>query len=90
MKHTTIDELAQMLGDGFYPRRPRHAGVFSKSIHTIDKQIELHQRRDAEPTRRRKRELKEQLCAGRQQIAQSLSDNDAPATGRISAALCQL
>ena len=38
--YTTIDELAQMLGSGFI-RADRATLVSSKSIHTIDKQIEL-------------------------------------------------
>ena len=77
--YTTIDELAQMLGSGFI-RADRATLVSSKSIHTIDKQIELINGEMLNYTRRRKRELKEQLCAGRRQIAQSLSDNEAPVT----------
>lgn len=77
--YTTIDKLAQMLGSGFI-RADRTTLVSSKSIHTIDKQIELINGEMLNYTHRRKRELKEQLRAGRRQIAQSLSDNDAPAT----------
>ena len=77
--YTTIDELAQMLGSGFI-RADRATLVSSKSIHTIGKQIELINGEMLYYTRRRKREFKEQLCAGRRQIAQSLSDNEAPAT----------
>ena len=77
--YTTIDELAQLLGSGFL-RADRATLVSAKGIHTIGKKIELISGETLSFTRRRKRELKEQLRAGRRQIVQSLSDSDAPAT----------
>ena len=77
--YTTIDELAQLLGSGFI-RVDRASLVSAKSVHAIGKQIELINGEMLSFTRRRKREIKEQLCAGRRQIMQSLSDSDAPAT----------
>ena len=77
--YTTIDELAQRLGSGFI-RADRATLVSSKAIHTIGRQIELINGEMLDYTHRRKRELREQLRAGRRQIAQSLSDSSAPAT----------
>ena len=77
--YTTIDDLEQMLGSGFL-RADRATLVSAKGIHTIGKKIELINGELLSFTRRRKRELKEQLRAGRRQIVQSLSDSDAPAT----------
>lgn len=77
--YTTIDELAHLLGSGFL-RTDRATLVSAKGIHTIGKKIELINGELLSFTRRRKRELKEQLRAGRRQIVQSLSDSDAPAT----------
>ena len=77
--YTTIDELAQQLGSGFI-RADRATLVSAKGIHTIGKKIELINGELLSFTRRRKRELKEQLRAGRREIVQSLSDSDAPAT----------
>ena len=77
--YTTIDELAQLLGSGFI-RADRATLVSAKGVHTIGKKIELISGETLSFTRRRKRELKEQLRAGRRQIVQSLSDSDAPAT----------
>ena len=76
--YTTIDELAQQLGSGFI-RADRATLVSAKGIHTIGKKIELINGELLSFTRRRKRELKEQLRAGRREIVQSLSDSDAPA-----------
>ena len=77
--YTTMDELAQMLGSGFL-RADRATLVSAKGIHTIGKKIELINGELLSFTRRRKRELKEQLCAGRRQIVQELVGSDAPAT----------
>ena len=77
--YTTIDELAQLLGSSFI-RADRATLVSAKGVHTIGKKIELISGETLSFTRRRKRELKEQLRAGRRQIVQSLSDSDAPAT----------
>ena len=77
--YTTIDELAQLLGSGFI-RADRATLVSAKGVHTIGKKIELINGETLSYTRRRKRELQEQLRAGRRQIVQSLSDSDAPAT----------
>ena len=77
--YTTIDRLAQQLGSGFI-RADRATLVSAKGVHTIGKQIELINGEALSFTHRRKRELKEQLRAGRRQIVQSLSDSDAPAT----------
>ena len=77
--YTTIDELAQQLGSGFI-RADRATLVSAKGIHTIGKKIELINGELLSFTHRRKRELREQLRAGRREIVQSLSDSDAPAT----------
>ena len=77
--YTTIDELAQMLGSGFI-RADRATLVSSKGIHTIGKEIELINGETLNFTHRRKRELNEQLRAGRRQIIQELVGNDAPTT----------
>ena len=77
--YTPMDELARWLGSGFI-RADRATLVSAKGVHTIGKQIELINGETLSFTRRRKRELKEQLRAERRQIAQSLSDSDAPAT----------
>lgn len=77
--YTTIDELAHLLGGGFI-RADRATLVSAKGVHTIGKKIELISGETLSFTRRRKRELQEQLRAGRRQIVQSLSDSDAPAT----------
>ena len=77
--YTAIDELAQMLGSGFI-RADRATLVSAKGVHSIGKKLELINGETLSYTRRRKRELKEQLRAGRQRIAQSLSNSDAPAT----------
>ena len=77
--YTTINELEQMLCSGFI-RTDRATLVSTKGIHTIGEKIELINGETLDYTQRRKRELKEQLRAGRQRIAQSLSNNDAPAT----------
>lgn len=77
--YTTIDELANMLGSGFI-RTDRATLVSIKGIHAIGKEIELINGEKLYYSYRRKRELKEQLCAGRRQIVQSLSDSDTPAT----------
>ena len=77
--YTTIDELAQLLGSGFI-RADRATLVSAKAVHAIGKKIELINGETLSFTHRRKRELKEQLRAGRRQIVQSLSDSDAPAT----------
>ena len=50
------------------------------NIHTIGKKIELINGELLSFTRRRKRELKEQLRAGRRQIVQELAGSDAPTT----------
>ena len=77
--YTTIDELAQMLGNGFI-RADRATLVSAKGIHTIGKEIELINGETLNFTYRRKRELNEQLRAGRRQIIQELAGNDAPTT----------
>ena len=77
--YTTMDELAQMLGSGFL-RADRATLVSAKGIHTIGKKIELINGELLSFTRRRKRDLKEQLCAGRRQIVQELVGSDVPAT----------
>lgn len=77
--YTTIDELAQMLGNGFI-RADRATLVSAKGIHTIGKEIELINGETLNFTHRRKRELNEQLRAGRRQIIQELAGNDAPTT----------
>ena len=77
--YTTIDELAQMLGSGFI-RADRATLVSTRAVHTIGKKIELINGETLSFTRRRKRELKEQLCAGRRQIIQELTVNDTPTT----------
>ena len=75
--YTTIDELAQLLGSGFL-RTDRATLVSAKGIHTIGKKIELINGETLSFTRRRKRELKEQLRTGRRQIVQELVGSDAP------------
>lgn len=77
--YTTIDELAQMLGNGFI-RADRATLVSAKGIHTIGKEIELINGETLNFTHRRKRKLNEQLRAGRRQIIQELAGNDAPTT----------
>ena len=77
--YTTIDDLEQMLGSGFL-RADRATLVSAKGIHTIGKKIELINGELLSFTRRRKRELKEQLRAGRRQIVQELAGRDAPTT----------
>ena len=77
--NTTIDELAQQLGSGFI-RADRATLVSARAVHTIGKKIELINGEALSFTHRRKRELREQLRAGRREIVQSLSDSDAPAT----------
>ena len=77
--YTAIDDLEQMLGSGFI-RADRATLVSAKSVHAIGKKIELISGETLSFTRRRKRELKEQLRAGRRQIVQELVGSDAPAT----------
>ena len=77
--YTTIEELEQMLGSGFI-LTDRATLVAAKGIHAIGRQIELINGETLDYAHRRKRELKEQLRADWRQIAQSLSDSDAPAT----------
>ena len=77
--YTTIDDLEQMLGSGFI-RADRATLVSAKGVHAIGKKIELISGETLSFTRRRKRELKEQLRAGRRQIVQELVGGDAPAT----------
>lgn len=77
--YATIHELESMLGSGFI-RADRATLVSIKGIHAIGKEIELVNGETLYYSCRKKRELKEQLCAGRRQIAQSLSDSDAPTT----------
>lgn len=77
--YTTIDDLEQMLGSGFL-RADRATLVSAKGIHTIGKKIELINGELLSFTRRRKRELKKQLRAGRRQIVQELAGRDAPTT----------
>ena len=68
-----------MLGSGFI-RTDRATLVAAKGIHAIGRQIELINGETLDYAHRRKRQLKEQLRADWRQIAQSLSDSDAPAT----------
>ena len=77
--YTTIEDLDQMLGSGFL-RADRATLVSAKGIHTIGKKIELINGELLSFTRRRKRELKEQLRAGQRQIVQELAGSDAPTT----------
>ena len=77
--YTTINELAQILGSSFI-RTDRATLVSAKSIHAIGKKIELINGETLSFTTRRKRELKEQLRAGRRQIVRELAGNDAPVT----------
>lgn len=77
--YATIYELESMLGSSFI-RADRATLVSIKGIHAIGKEIELVNGETLYYSCRKKRELKEQLRAGRRQIAQSLSDSDAPAT----------
>ena len=77
--YTTIEELAQMLGSSFI-RVDRATLVSARSIHIIGKRIELINGETLSFTQRRKRELKEQLRAGRRQIVQELDVGDAPTT----------
>ena len=74
-----IEELEQMLGSGFI-RTDRATLVAAKGIHAIGRQIELINGETLDYAHRRKRQLREQLRADWRQIAQSLSDSDAPAT----------
>ena len=76
--YTTIEELTQQLGSGFI-RADRATLVSARAVHTIGKKIELINGEALSFTHRRKRELREQLRAGRREIVQSLSDSDAPA-----------
>ena len=71
--------MKSMLGSGFI-RADRATLVSIKGIHAIGKEIELVNGETLYYSCRKKRELKEQLRAGRRQIAQSLSDSDAPTT----------
>lgn len=77
--YATIHELESMLGSGFI-RADRATLVSIKGIHDIGKEIELVNGETLYYSCRKKRELKEQLRAGRRQIAQNLSDSDAPTT----------
>lgn len=77
--YAAIDELAQMFGSGFI-RADRATLVSAKGVHSIGKKLELINGETLSYTRRRKRELKEQLRAGRRQIVQELAGSDAPAT----------
>ena len=77
--YATIQKLENMLGSGFI-RADRATLVSIKGIHDIGKEIELVNGETLYYSCRKKRELKEQLRAGRRQIAQSLSDSDAPTT----------
>lgn len=77
--YTTIEELEQMLGSGFI-RTDRATLVAAKGIHAIGRQIELINGETLDYAHRRKQQLKEQLRADWRQIAQSLSNSDAPAT----------
>ena len=77
--YATIHELESLLGSGFI-RADRATLVSAKGIHTIGKKIELINGELLNFTHRRKRELKEQLRAGRRQIVQELAGSDAPAT----------
>ena len=77
--YTAIDALAQMLGSGFI-RADRATLVSAKGVHSIGKKLELINGETLSFTRRRKRELKEQLRAGRRQIVQELAGSDTPAT----------
>lgn len=77
--YATIHELESLLGSGFI-RADRATLVSIKGIHDIGKEIELVNGETLYYSCRKKRELKEQLRAGRRQIAQSLSDSDAPTT----------
>lgn len=77
--YTTIEELEQMLGSGFI-RTDRATLVAAKGIHAIGRQIELINGETLDYAHRRKRQLKEQLRADWRQIAQNLSNSDAPAT----------
>ena len=77
--YTTIDDLEQMLGSGFL-RADRATLVSARGVRTIGKKIELINGELLSFPRRRKRELKEQLRAGRRQIVQELAGSDAPTT----------
>ena len=77
--YTAIDDLEQLLGSGFI-RADRATLVSAKGVHAIGKKIELISGETLSFTRRRKRELKEQLRAGRRQVVQELVGSDAPAT----------
>ena len=77
--YATIHELNSMLGSGFI-RADRATLVSAKGVHSIGKKLELINGETLSFTRRRKRELKEQLRAGRRQIVQELAGSDAPAT----------
>lgn len=77
--YATIHELESMLGSSFI-RADRATLVSIKGIHDIGKEIELVNGETLYYSCRKKRELKEQLRAGLRQIAQNLSDSDAPTT----------
>ena len=77
--YTPIDELAKNLGSTFI-RVDRCYLVSAKAIHDVTKTIDLINGELLSFTCRRKRELKEQLRAGRQQIVQELAESDAPTT----------
>lgn len=77
--YAAIHELESLLGSGFI-RADRATLVSIKGIHAIGKEIELINGETLYYSCRKKRELKEQLRAGRRQIAQNLSDSDAPTT----------
>lgn len=68
-----------MLGSGFI-RADRATLVSAKGVHSIGKKLELINSETLSFTRRRKRELEEQLRAGRRQIVQELAGSDAPTT----------
>ena len=77
--YATIHELESMLGSDFI-RADRATLVSIKGIHAIGKEIELINGETLYYSCRKKRELKEQLRAGRRQIVQELAGNDAPTT----------
>ena len=77
--YATIHELESMLGSGFI-RADRATLVSIKGIHDIGKEIELVNGETLYYSCRKKRELKEQLRAGRRQIVQELAESDAPTT----------
>ena len=75
--YATIHELESLLGSGFI-RADRATLVSIKGIHDIGKEIELVNGETLYYSCRKKRELKEQLRAGRRQIAQNLSTATRP------------